>query len=128
MVYKNKGVVKNGCCVVESAPPPCIPPTAGIIRINDLGPSGDPTYDTLYSYTVDQTNGTSFRWFCRVGETTTLLSDGGNVSGSQTPILLVKTKTTGCPPVIQPQFFVCDVSNNCGTARSENGSVQGCGF
>lgn len=130
MVYKNKGVVKNGCCVVESAPPPppCIPPTAGIIRINDLGPTGDPNFDTLYSYTVDQTNGTSFQWFYILDETSTLLSDGPNVSGSQTPTLLIKTKTTDCPPVSQTRFFVCNVSNNCGTAGSQPITTLGCGF
>jgi hypothetical protein len=128
MVYKNKGVVKNGCCVV-SPPPPCVPPTAGIIRINDLGPTGDPNFDTLYSYTVDQTNGTSFVWFYSYGDTGLLqLSDGGNVSGSQTPILLIKTKTNDCPTNIQPTYFYCIVSNICGSARSEEVIVQGCGF
>jgi hypothetical protein len=130
MVYKNKGLVKNGCCVVESAPPPppCVPPTAGIITPTDLGPTGDPTYDTLYSYTVDQTNGTSFLWFYHLGEITERLSDGGNVSGSQTPTLLIKTKTTGCPPDTSDRYFSCFVSNNCGSARSQRVRTLGCGF
>jgi hypothetical protein len=132
MVYKNKGVVKNGCCVVESAPPPppvvCVPPTAGNITITDLGPTGNPTYDTLYSYAVNQTNGTSFVWFYGFGDNGFLqLSDSDNISGSQTPILLIKTKTTDCSS-FPPSNFYCVVSNNCGSARSEDVIVQGCGF
>lgn len=111
------------CCA-----PLCPLPTAGAITRTDLGPTGDPTYDTLYSYTVDQTNGTSFLWFYILGETSVKLSDGGNVSGSQTPTLLIKTKTTGCPPNISVRYFVCFVSNNCGSARSETVIVLGCGF
>jgi hypothetical protein len=104
----------------------CVPPTAGAVTLTDLGPISDPTYDTLFSYTVDQTNGTSFQWFIIFRDTTTQLSDGGNVSGSQTPTLVVKTKTIGCPPIIQPRYFYCVVSNNCGSAVSENALVQGC--
>jgi hypothetical protein len=115
--------VNSQCCAI-----PCILPTAGIITTTDLGPTGDPTYDTLYSYTVDQTNGTSFQWFYMLGDTSTLLSDGGNISGSQTQILLVKTRTTDCPPVIQARYFVCNVSNNCGSAGSQPIIVLGCGF
>jgi hypothetical protein len=117
------GRVTSQCCAT-----PCIPPTAGLIRTNNLGPTGDPTYDTLYSYTVDQTNGTSFVWFYIVGETTLQLSDGGNISGSQTQILLVKTRTTNCPPVSETPYFVCNVLNNCGSAGSQPIVVLGCGF
>jgi hypothetical protein len=125
--YKQKNAeirrVTSQCCTIL-----CPLPTAGLITTSDLGPTGDPTYDTLYSYTVNQTNGTSFKWFYVVGESTILLSDGGNVSGSQTPILLIKTKTIGCPPNGQVRYFVCNVSNNCGSAGSQPKVVLGCGF
>ena len=117
------GRVISQCCSTD-----CLSPTADGVTISNLGPTDDPTFDTLFSYTVQYTNGTSFQWFYISQESTTQLSDTPNISGSQTSILLVKTKTTDCPIVIQPSYFLCVVSNNCGSARSGTALAQGCGF
>lgn len=126
MVYKNKGLVKRGCCVVTNCPPP----TAGNITIDDLGPSGNPTYDTLYSYTIEYTNATSFQWYYALAPNYVPVAfvDGSNVSGSQTSTLLIKIKTTGCPPTIVPANVYCIVTNTCGSATSTNAGLAGCGF
>lgn len=116
------GRVTSQCCIT------CNLPTAGNITLTDLGPTGDPTFDTLYSYTVDQTYGTSFTWWQIIGEQTGIISDTSLISGSQTSTLLVKTQTIGCPGIIHPpNYLFCDVSNNCGTTRSEIRVIVGCG-
>ena len=123
MVYKNKGLVKNGCCVVPS----CVPPTAGNVTINNCRPSGVPTYDTRCDYTVQYSNGTSFQWFYILQSNPPQpFVDGANVSGSQTPTMSVNSRTIGCPPIVQPLPIFCVVTNSCGSATSGSVPLNGC--
>lgn len=111
MVSKNRGLVKNGCCVV-SPPPSCIPPTAGAVT-NSSQVQGTAILTVAY------TGATSFQWWYSYNPLEDPFPprqfvDRPGVSGSTTPTLTVTTDMEGS--ILRPVY--CIVTNACGSATS----------
>ena len=110
MVSKNRGLVKNGCCVVQPVPS-CVPPTAGAV-------TNSSEIEGRAVLTVAYTGATSFQWWYSYNP----LEDpfpprqfvnGPYVSGSTTPTLTLTRVTGG-----NPRPVYCIVTNACGSATS----------
>lgn len=125
MVYKNRGLVKNGCCVVQP-PPPCVVPTlSGITFTNNGG---------TQSYTVTLTGSQiAVQWYYFIPGSDQFsfprpfLDNPISVSGSQTTTLILT------PPAYNGYTIFCSGRNPCsedntffGTIRSGQYTI-GCG-
>jgi hypothetical protein len=82
MVYKNKGLVKRGCCVVESGGPSCITPTMSISVVNNGS-----FFVCTVTITGSPPTGLQWKYITGVGpvkDSTPFIDDPPNVSGSTT--------------------------------------------
>lgn len=119
MVYKNKGLVKKGCCVVANCPPP----TVGNITSSNCVFDGQ--YTTTCDYTVNSSGGTSFQWYYAVAPSYDPVAfvNGPRISGSQTPTL--RMGATDQPISCLNSNIYCIVTNSCGSVQINNAPIVG---
>jgi len=132
MVYKNRGLVKNGCCVVPSAPA-CIPPTSTTITTCRSKCENCPKQGDIDISIVFPTQGeipdqiiilpsppVVYQWYWIDGSGGKHpFSDGNNIVGSQTSRICLTPTKGECTAY----DIYCVYSNNCGTITTNTYST-----
>ena len=111
------GRVTSQCCLTQ-----CSLPIITGVTITNCQANGHPTYNTRCDYTVQYSNGTSFQWYWVESAVTQQLSDGNNITGTQTPTITLNTSNTDTCAITS---LFCIVSNSCGSSTSPNAIENG---
>jgi len=134
MVYKNRGLVKNGCCVVPSAPA-CIPPTSTTITtcttkgcLTGCNITNNKTVSIVFptegefpdQIIILPSPPVVYQWYwIDAGGGHNAFFDGDIILGSQTSRLCL-TEPGG---VCTAYNIYCVYSNNCGTITTNTVSL-----